>query len=48
MDEMDASQYYAIHSDINIVRLEPIVLKNLPIIPSQTSQKFYPLFIIKL
>ena len=27
-------------------RLEPIVLKNLPIIPSRTSQKFYPLFLI--
>ena len=27
-------------------RLEPIMLKNLPIIPSQTSQKFYPLFLI--
>ena len=24
-------------------RLEPIVLKNLPIIPSRTSEKFYPL-----
>ena len=29
-----------------IVRLEPIMLKNLPIIPSRTSQKFYPLFLI--
>ena len=27
-------------------RLEPIMLKNLPIIPSRTSQKFYPLFLI--
>ena len=26
------------------VRLEPIILKNLLIIPSQTSQYFYPLF----
>ena len=26
-------------------RLEPIVLKNLPIIPSRTSQKIYPLFL---
>ena len=25
--------------------LEPIMLKNLPIIPSQTSQNFYPLFL---
>ena len=29
-----------------IVRHEPIMLKNLPIIPSRTSQKFYPLFLI--
>ena len=29
-----------------MIRLEPIILKNLPIIPSQTSQKFYPLFLI--
>ena len=28
------------------IRLEPIMLKNLPIIPSRTSQKFYPLFLI--
>ena len=27
-------------------RLEPIMLKNLPIIPSRTFQKFYPLFLI--
>ena len=27
-------------------RLEPIMLKNLPIIPSRSSQKFYPLFLI--
>ena len=27
-------------------RLEPIMLKNLPIIPSRTSQNFYPLFLI--
>ena len=26
-------------------RLEPIMLKNLPIIPSRTSQKFYPLLL---
>ena len=29
-----------------IIRLEPIMLKNLPIIPSRISQKFYPLFLI--
>ena len=29
-----------------LTRLEPIMLKNLPIIPSRTSQKFYPLFLI--
>ena len=29
-----------------IHRLEPIMLKNLPIIPSRTSQIFYPLFLI--
>ena len=28
------------------IRLEPIMLKNLPIIPSRTSQKFYPLLLI--
>ena len=27
-------------------RLEPIMLKNLPIILSRTSQNFYPLFLI--
>ena len=27
-------------------RLKPIMLKNLPIIPSRTSQKFYQLFLI--
>ena len=27
-------------------RLEPIMLKNLTIIPSRTSQKFYPLFLL--
>ena len=26
------------------IRLEPIMLKNSPIIPSRTSQNFYPLF----
>ena len=30
----------------DVPRLEPIMLKNLPIIPSRTSQKFYPLFLI--
>ena len=31
-----------------LYRVEPIMLKNLPIIniPSRTSQKFYPLFLI--
>ena len=27
------------------IRLQPIMLKNLPFIPSRTSQKFYPLFL---
>ena len=41
--------YNIIYFPINFivsVRLEPIMLKNLPIIPSRTSQKFYPLFLI--
>ena len=39
---------YIILSYVNIERsrLEPIMLKSLPIIPSRTSQKFYPLLLI--
>ena len=29
---------------LHATRFEPNMLKNLPIIPSQTSQNFYPLF----
>ena len=35
------------HNSLQVsIRLEPIMLKNLPIIPSRTSKKFYPLFLI--
>ena len=37
---------YTSSTDPVSVRLEPIMLKSLPIIPSRTSQKFYPLFLI--
>ena len=35
---------YVLTAILDIIRLEPNMLKNLPIIPSQTSQNFYPLF----
>ena len=31
------------HACMYVIGLEPIMLKNLPIIPSQTSQKFIPI-----
>ena len=45
--------YICIHPSTFIIkalnlRLEPNMLKNLPIIPSQTSQIFYPLFFLFL